>query len=504
MTLPFMPIWCVDVGGSILMILLSVGSLFSALQLRRKEPHNIVWTYLMWVCYALMVFAVSRSAGHILKQALILMGHQVYWESIRPYSGAINTFSFMVVGSVTLFFERTWTIYQGIVRDRQRLESTHQELIYLNQNLEQLVEERTRALAMSEHQYRRIFEGSKDMILVTGRDGHLLDVNPAGLEMLGLEHRPENLSEYHFSSFFQEPQEWQALWRGIDRKGFISSAEVDLKSPNGNRKRVLLSGGLEGESSEEEGGTIHFLVKDIEQQRMMREQMAQADKLASIGELSSGIAHEINNPLGIILGYTQLMLRNELEGSDRAADLKTIEKQVRHCKSIVEDLLNFARTSSPKKELHDIHAVVEDVLHFIRQHSKLDGIEIRANYDRRVGPLLMDEKKISQVLINLLMNAIYAVGGRGEITVTTGMSDNGQKAVVRVHDDGPGIQSRDMARIFDPFFTTKPTGQGTGLGLSVSYGIIKNHGGDIRVESTPGQGTAFSIVLPIPADFNGR
>ena len=503
MTLPFMPIWCVDVGGSILMIVFSVGALLSALKLRRKEPRNIVWTYLMWVCYALMVFAVSRSAGHILKQLIIIMGHQAYWEPIRPYSGAINTFSFMVVGSVTLFFERTWTIYQGIVRDRQALQSTHKELIYLNQNLEQLVEERTRELAMSEHQYRRIFEASKDMILVTDRESRILDINPAGLEMLGLEHLQDSDAPYQFKSFFQEPKEWGALESGIEREGFISNTEVDLKTLSGSRKRVVLSGGLE-DLAAGQGGKVHFLVKDIEQQHMMREQMAQADKLASIGELSSGIAHEINNPLGIILGYTQLMLRNESKGSDRAADLKTIEKQVRHCKSIVEDLLNFARTSAPKKELHDIHVVVEDVLHFIRQHSKLDGIEIQSDYDRRVGPLLMDEKKISQVLINLLMNAIHAVGGQGLIRVETGMDQNSQKAVIQVHDDGPGIQDTDLARIFDPFFTTKPTGQGTGLGLSVSYGIIKNHGGDIRVASKPGQGATFSILLPIPADFNGR
>lgn len=503
MTLSFMPIWCVDVGGSILMIVLSVGALFSALKLRRKEPRNIVWTYLIWVCYALMVFAVSRSAGHILKQVMILVGRQEYWEPIRPYSGAINTFSFMVVGSVTLFFERTWTIYQGIVRDRQALESTHKELIYLNQHLEQLVDNRTKALAASEHKYRRIFEGSKDMILVTDRKGCILDINPAGMEMLGLKGRSSDAAQHLFETFFQQSEEWRTLQQTIESDGFISNTEFDLKTLGGSRKRVVLSGGLE-HGDDGRNGAFHFLVKDIEQQHLMREQMAQADKLASIGELSSGIAHEINNPLGIILGYTQLMLRNESQGSDRAADLKTIEKQVRHCKSIVEDLLNFARTSTPKKELHDIHAVVDDVLHFIRQHAKLDGIEIRTSYDRSVGQLLMDEKKISQVLINLLMNAIYAVGGRGVITVETGMAENGDKSFVKVHDDGPGIQAADMARIFDPFFTTKPTGQGTGLGLSVSYGIVKNHGGDIRVESAPGQGAAFTIMLPTPAELNGR
>lgn len=503
MILPFMPIWIVDVGGSILMIVFSIGSLVTALQLRRKEHSNIVWTYLVWVCYALMVFAVSRSAGHILKQVLILTGRPHMWDLIRPYSGAINTFSFMVVGSVTLFFERTWTIYRRIVKDRQELETTHQKLLYLNQNLERLVKERTQALALSEHQYRCIFEESKDMILVTRRDGRIIDINPAGLKMLGLESHAGSARGQQFADYFQEAQDWHTLLININRQGSIPSAEFDLKIADGSRRRVLLSGGMaEGLAGQQ--GTIHFLVKDIEQQHMMREQMARADKLASIGELSSGIAHEINNPLGIILGYTQLMLRSEPKESDRAADLKTIEKQVRQCKSIVEDLLNFARMSAPKKEMCDIHKVIDDVIHFIRQHSKLDGIEINTDYDPRVGKLYLDAKKISQVLINLLMNAIHAVGRQGSITVETGLADSGHQASIQVQDTGPGIQTKDMTRIFDPFFTTKPTGQGTGLGLSVSYGIIKNHGGDIQVKNSPGQGATFTIILPIPNVLNGR
>lgn len=496
MNFTFWPIWCVDVGGSILMILFSIGALLTAQQLRRKEPANIVWTYLLWVCYALMVFAVSRSVGHIVRQTLILSDRRETWEAIRPYSGAVNTFSFMVVGSVTLFFERTWTIYQGILQDRQKLADTHQELIYLNQNLERLVRERTRALALSEHQYRRIFETSHDMILVTRRDGQILDINPAGKAMLGLE---DNAAEPgRFADFFQKPGEWTGLMDRLQARGFVAGAEFHLKTAMGGSRHVLLSGGpAEGLSGE--NNTFHFLAMDVEQQYMMREQMAQADKLASIGELSAGIAHEINNPLGIILGYTQLMLRSSGQESELTADLKTIEKQVRHCKTIVEDLLNFARTSPPQKAMCDIHKIIDEVLHFIRQHAKVEAIAITTAYDRHIGPLFMDEKSISQVLINLLMNAIYALDGRGAITVSTHALNGGRKSAIKVQDTGQGIAAGDLPRIFDPFFTTKPTGQGTGLGLSVSYGIIKNHGGEIRVESRPGQGTTFTIELPTPS-----
>jgi two-component system NtrC family sensor kinase len=152
---------------------------------------------------------------------------------------------------------------------------------------------------------------------------------------------------------------------------------------DGTKRRVLLSGSL-AKSTSDEGETIHFLIKDIEQRRLMQKQMAQADKLASIGELSSGIAHEINNPLGIILGYTQLLIRGENPETARFNDLKTIEKHVRSCKAIVEDLLNFARTSSTEKEYLNIHEVIEDVIGFVRHHSNLENIQYpKPNFRRR-------------------------------------------------------------------------------------------------------------------------
>jgi two-component system, NtrC family, sensor kinase len=494
MELTFLPIWIVDVGGAVSMIILSFLCARYAVLLRRRDPEHIVWAFVLWICLALALFAVSRSVGHIAKQVLILAGRQPVWEQLRPFSGAINTITFVVAGAITLFFERTWTIYQKILEGRKALQNAHGELVYLNQNLENRVEDRTRALALSEYKYRRIFEDSKDLILLTNKDGQVIDINPAGRVMLGLQ---ESSNGLNFYDFFYKSADWNQVLGGLWQQGFVSNAEVDLKTAEGERRRVLLSGSM-AVDGDGPADSMHFLVKDIQQQQIMREQMVQADKLASIGELSSGIAHEINNPLGVILGYTQLMLRSEQKESERAADLKTIEKQVRHCKSIVEDLLNFARTSAPKKELTDIHGVIEEVLQFIRQHSKLEDVHIETHYDRGIKPLLVDEKKIKQVLINMLMNAKHALGRHGTISIRTEMSPEGRRALLQIRDDGPGIEAKNLTRIFDPFFTTKPTGQGTGLGLSVSYGIIKNHGGDIWVESSPGEGAAFTIALPIP------
>ena len=242
---------------------------------------------------------------------------------------------------------------------------------------------------------------------------------------------------------------------------------------------------------------INFSVKNKEQKKLMENQMAQADKLASIGQLSAGVAHEMNNPLGIILGYTQLLLRDEDSETEKYKDLKTIEKHVKSCKSIVEDLLSFSRSSKPEREVINIHDTIDDVLNFVVQHSDLDKVENIRDYDITIPPILINERKIKQVFMNLIMNAKHAVDKAGTIKVATKLNRSKNRAYIKVIDTGYGIEKKNLSRIFDPFFTTKPTGEGTGLGLSVSYGIIKNHDGEILVESRRGKGSTFTVVLPV-------
>jgi two-component system, NtrC family, sensor kinase len=489
------PIIIVDIIGSMLMMFLAFICVRQVAILKARDSNNVIWTYLYWVCFALAGFAISRSAGHLMNQMLLLAGYQETWEFIRPFSGAINTLMIIAVGSVTLYFERSWKIYEQILLDQQALESVHNELIFSNQNLEKLVAERTKALATSVYKYQRLFQISKDMILVSLKDGTILDINPEGLKMLGLDKTETIFEGEKFQSFFENPRDWQHLKREIEDHGFTSSEEVTLKCRDSSTRRTLITSWLDrgGNSSSD---IIHFLVKDIEQRKMMEQQLTQADKLASIGQLSSGIAHEINNPLGIILGYTQLLLRGEDPESEKYQDLKTIEKHVRTCKSIVEDLLNFSRNSWPSQHMIRLNNVVEDVALFIQHHSKLEKVEIIRNYDQNIPPMLLDEKKIRQVIMNLIMNAGYAVGKKGTIAISTQYCPDDNQVVIKITDTGHGIEKKNLSRIFDPFFTTKPTGEGTGLGLSVSYGIIKNHGGDIFVQSEPGKGTTFTLILP--------
>ena len=380
MILPAVHIWFVDIAGSVLMIVFSFLCLLLAHELRSHDRNNVIWTYLLWVSYGLALFAISRSVGHILKQALFLTGKAETWSVIQPFSGAVNTLMFVVVASITLFFERIWNIYQQILKDKQALQSAHEELVYLNQNLERMVSERTGALTRSEHKYRRIFEVSKDMILVADKDGSIVDLNPAGYKLLGLNRTDAVRKNKRFQDFFADNGHWDKIKTMILKEGFVSNFEVALKNSGNIHIRSLITGSLDN-GMEETGSTIHFLVKDIGQRRLMEKQMAQAEKLASIGQLSAGFAHEINNPLGIILGYTQLLLKNRSTEAQRHDDLKTIEKNVRNCKTIVEDLLSFARGSKSKKELTGIHDIIDDVLSFMQHDSKLDHIKISTDYD---------------------------------------------------------------------------------------------------------------------------
>ncbi len=489
------PILFIDLVGSFLMIVLSFLSLKLVFKLRKQDRDNLIWTYLWWICVALSCFAVSRSVGHILKNFLLMAGQKPFWNAIRPYSGAINTFMFIVVGAVTMFFERIWNVYQLILKDRQALQSAHKEMLFLNQNLEDLVEERTNALAASEHKYRKIFEVSKDMIMVAAKDGTIVNLNPSGYNLLGMNSEEDQIENRNVRDFLADAGSWSSIIASVESERSVENVELDLVTVDGTRRRILLGGSMADDVDNEEE-IIHFLVKDIEKRKVMEEQLAQADKLASIGELSSGVAHEINNPLGVILGYTQLLLRGENSASERYSDLKTIEKHVRNCKAIVEDLLSFSRKSETDKQMLDIHQVIDEVLIFVQHHSHIEHITIEKDYNPTVHPLLIDEKKIKQVLINLVVNAIHAVGEKGYIQISTDLSEPTNELMVKVKDDGHGIEPKYLKKIFDPFFTTKSTGEGTGLGLSVSYGIIKNHGGHIYVESKPGAGTTFTVTLP--------
>ncbi|MGD9332422.1 MAG: ATP-binding protein [Desulfobacterales bacterium] len=356
-------------------------------------------------------------------------------------------------------------------------------------------------LAKSETKYRRIFEDSMDLIFVADHRGRLLDINPAGIQMLGYDSRRNLMARETLTSLVRNTDETRRLFDEIERNGFVKDWECLLRTRKGGELAVLLSMTTRvdatGRVREYEG-----IVKDITQRKLMHRQLLQADRLASLGQLAAGIAHEINNPLGLILGYTQLLLREGAEAVEFKDDLRTIEKQTRNCKKIVEDLLNFARKSGTRISEVDINSALQGVIKVVRNQLELDNILIQTHFDDHLPEIAGDAEKLKQVFMNLLLNARQAIRKNGIIIITTTADPDQRGVVIDFEDDGPGMAPEVQDKIFDPFFTTKPTGQGTGLGLSVSYGIIEDHQGDIHVSSEVGRGTHIRIRLPMGAGTN--
>jgi two-component system NtrC family sensor kinase len=234
---------------------------------------------------------------------------------------------------------------------------------------------------------------------------------------------------------------------------------------------------------------------------------ARAEKLASVGLLAAGIAHELNNPLTGVLTFSSLMRNKMDDGSPDAEDMDLIIRETKRCSAIIKRLLDFAREEKPSKKEVDINELIQETVRIVEHSASTHDIEIVLNLAADMPMLRVDRGQIKQVVMNLLVNAADAVGEKGTITVSTRippekyLPEGGGEPVgmmeIAVADTGKGIPKKMLAKLFDPFFTTKELGKGTGLGLSVSYGIVRAHHGRIDVESSVGAGTAFIVRLPL-------
>ena len=238
-----------------------------------------------------------------------------------------------------------------------------------------------------------------------------------------------------------------------------------------------------------------ILLDDITQRVRLEEQMVQTEKLTSLGLLAAGVAHEVNTPLAVISNYIQMLAKQIPADDPRQKTIDRIVKQTFRASEIVNNLLNFSRTGAAEFIEVDLNAVLEETLTLVQHPFKTAQVNVIKNYTKELPPVLGSITRLQQVFLNLFMNARDAMPTGGMLEVRTG-TQNGSVAV-EVTDTGSGIPAEHLHRIFDPFFTTKATGRGTGLGLSVSYGIIKEHAGKVDVRSTPGKGTSFRLEFPV-------
>jgi two-component system NtrC family sensor kinase len=225
-------------------------------------------------------------------------------------------------------------------------------------------------------------------------------------------------------------------------------------------------------------------------------QLIQSEKLASMGQLAAGVAHEINNPLGTILLYSDIMHKEVQPESQHGQDLKMIMDEATRCKRIVSDLLNFARQNEVLAQETDLNALLDQVMIELGEQPEFAGIQMSLAVEPGLPVIQADSAQLRQVFVNLMDNAAEAMPDGGRLTVSTRRGSDGYVAV-DVQDTGMGIPEENLGRLFTPFFTTKPIGKGTGLGLAIVYGIVKMHRGQIEVHSQVGSGTTFTVTLPI-------
>jgi signal transduction histidine kinase len=246
------------------------------------------------------------------------------------------------------------------------------------------------------------------------------------------------------------------------------------------------------DSGERQGSIL--ILDDVTARVRLEEQLQHSEKMASIGLLAAGVAHEVNTPLTGISSYAQMLRKQVGPGDPQAELLEKIEKQTFRASKIINSLLNFSRSGGVEFEALDVNRIVLDVLSLLEHQLETSRVKLRRELADGLPRVRGNGNRLQQVFFNLILNAKDAMPKGGWLTLLTRADDD--TVIVEVRDTGHGIRKEDIKRIYDPFFTTKGLGRGTGLGLSVSYGILQEHGGAIFVDSVPGKGTSFQVTLP--------
>ena len=354
----------------------------------------------------------------------------------------------------------------------------------------------------SEVKFRRLVETSLDGIVLHSRM-KLLYVNRACLEMFRY-HEPQEMLNRSLTQFLA-PQYHQvaARWQTQLQRGASTPRIFEIKGLRRDGSTVDLEA-VSFPTSYDGQPAVQTHIRDITHKKHLEEHLTRTEKLAALGQLAAGVAHEINNPLGGILVYSYLLLEDLAPAAPERTKVEKIVREATRCKEIVQGLLEFSRHMPSKMVPLDLNAILEEVISLVEDHLLFQNIQLVKELDPLLPPVLGDKNKLEQVFINLLMNGGESMQGEGRLAVTTGVTPGADLVRLSFQDSGPGIPEPYRSRLFDPFFTTKEVGKGVGLGLSISYGIIQKHLGRVYVEHTGKDGTVFVIELPAYREDRGQ
>lgn len=425
-------------------------------------------------------------------------------STMATAKSAVREFCFAPPGGEELVFECTTTP----VLDQ---EGKVTQVIFINRDIthrrrtEEQLQEANRKLHRSITFLRRLINSSVDAVIASDMTGRLLIFNEVAQQITGYTEQ-EATEELNIRDIYPGDIASDIMYKlrseDFGGKGKLKDHQVALKAKNGYRVPIFLSAAIVSEG-EKEVSTVGFFYDLREKRRMEREldlarvQLLQSEKLAGIGKLAAGVAHQLNNPLSGITLYSHI-LKEEYELPPGAKDdLKRILAGAERCRNTVKELLQFARQTTGEIMPADLNQALTRTLFLLENQVLFQNIHIVRKLDQALPQVPADIQQLNHVFMNVIINAAQAMDGAGRLEVITRLSASGDFAVVEITDTGPGIPEDLLSQLFEPFFTTKDQGQGTGLGLSVAYGIIENHGGRITAENRPQNGVRVLIELPL-------
>lgn len=386
------------------------------------------------------------------------------------------------------------------------------EILYIMESIRDVTRLKTLEIELKKTRefFENVIQSSASPIVAADRKGKILFMNQAAEELFGYSLEEALLTitvEDMYPSGMAKEIMKKLRDAGIGGKGKLPGTKISIINSRGEEIPVEITAAIIYEDGEEVAtmGIYHDLREKLAVEKKLKEtqvQLAQSEKMASMGQLAAGVAHEINNPLGGILLYANLALERLGPHSPIREDLEFIVEDTNRCKEIVKNLLAYSRQTSQTKKIIQLNSLVDQSLILIRDQKLFRNIILQKELSDEMMLINSDKDQLVQAVINLIMNAIAAMDEEGVLTFRTYRDKSSQKVFLEVCDSGCGISSENLPKIFDPFFTTKEPGKGTGLGLSTAYGIIKENGGNITVTKTGPGGTTFLVELPlyIPSD----
>jgi PAS domain S-box-containing protein len=427
----------------------------------------------------------------------VIHGSEQYWSSEYRFRRADGTYAHI--------FDRGFVMRDDSEKPLRMVGS----MVDVSQRLsvEEDLTRKEEDLRISEEKYRALFEESKDVVFISSTDGRFLEINPAGVELFGYSSKHELLNINIDQALFVDNKSRKLYHKVMRRQGYVKDFELDLKRKDGGKITVLETATAVRDG---EGNIIAHrgFMRDVTQLKQLQQQILQWQKIETIGRLAGGVAHDFNNILMAILGYCELMQLKIRSEDALQTDLKEIQKAAMAGASLTKQLLAFSRKQVLEPKVVDLNQVIRGMDNMLRRLIGEDII-LALHFDENLGYVQVDPSQFEQVIMNLVVNARDAMPAGGKLIIHTRNvvldhdfadahlgSIPGEYVMVLVNDNGCGMDSETMSHIFEPFYTTKEKGQGTGLGLPTVYGIIKQSGGYVEVDSQPEAGTTFKIYFP--------